>query len=294
MHVKNLFSLVVMVSLLTSCGDAVHTQSGNPSSSLDSLPVKENALGENPSGQEGAGPVEGFYVGDFNALVSDQKKSPMQQNRINISVDSIRGDQLFGHSVVAGNIRPFSGTYLLEEGNYVATCREPGNDRYDGVFVFTIYPENGTLTGTWTANDHTLAVSKRNYALTKRVFTYDPNQGIADIAARLYNSNPDAEEGELITEDAGKINASLTALKRSDVENMYKRDLEVMRNAIYARHGYSFKNREMRFFFDTEVDWYIPVSTNVSEQLTELEKQNIALIKRYEKHASSYYDSFGR
>lgn len=294
MHVKNLFSLVVMASLMASCGDTDHTQSENTSALVDSLPVKESSVADSPSGQGNAGPLEGFYVGDFEALVSDQKKSPMQQNRINISVDSIRGDQLFGHSVVAGNIRPFRGSCLLEEGHYVATCREPGSDRYDGTFVFTIYPENGTLTGTWTANDQALAVSKRSYTLTKKIFTYDLNLGISEIAARLYNSNPDAEEGELITEDAGKINASLTVLKKSDVENMYKRDLEVMRNAIYARHGYSFKNREMRFFFDTEVDWYIPVSTNVSEQLTELEKQNIALLKRYEKHANSYYDSFGR
>jgi hypothetical protein len=67
-----------------------------------------------------------------------------------------------------------------------------------------------------------------------------------------------------------------------------------MRNAIYARHGYSFKNRQMRYFFDNFVDWYVPVSTNVQPQLTKLETANIALIKRYEKHAEKYYDSYGR
>ena len=75
---------------------------------------------------------------------------------------------------------------------------------------------------------------------------------------------------------------------------MYRRDLEVMRNAIYARHGYSFQNREMRVFFDNYVSWYIPVSIDMTKQLTPIEKQNIELLKRYEKHAATYYDRFGR
>jgi hypothetical protein len=75
---------------------------------------------------------------------------------------------------------------------------------------------------------------------------------------------------------------------------MYKADLEVLRNSIYARHGYSFKNPRMRTMFDQLVPWYMPVATDVTSQLTAVEKQNIALIKRYETHASKYYDSFGR
>ena len=102
-----------------------------------------------------------------------------------------------------------------------------------------------------------------------------------------------ASSGEAFTADAAKFNASTTPLRSQDVENMYKRDLELMRNAIYARHGYSFQNREMRYFFD-QVDWYIPVSTNVTGQLTDLERKNIELLKRYENHAATYYDSFGR
>lgn len=88
-------------------------------------------------------------------------------------------------------------------------------------------------------------------------------------------------------------NASLDLLKTGDVENRYKADLEVLRNAIYARHGYSFRNPRMRAVFNY-VEWYIPVSVDVTAQLTEIEKKNIALIKRYESHAGKYYDAFGR
>jgi len=97
----------------------------------------------------------------------------------------------------------------------------------------------------------------------------------------------------MLTKDVMAFNASNTLLKKENVENMYKGDLQVMRNSIYARHGYSFKTRKMRYVFD-QIDWYTPVSTDVRDDLTDLEKKNIALIKRYEGHAEAYYDSFGR
>lgn len=50
----------------------------------------------------------------------------------------------------------------------------------------------------------------------------------------------------------------------------------------------------MRYLFDRTVDWYMPVSTNISQQFTSLERKNIDLLKRYEEHAASYYDAFGR
>ena len=50
----------------------------------------------------------------------------------------------------------------------------------------------------------------------------------------------------------------------------------------------------MRTLFDNAITWYMPVSTDVTSLLTETEKKNIALIKRYEAHAEKYYDVFGR
>jgi hypothetical protein len=38
----------------------------------------------------------------------------------------------------------------------------------------------------------------------------------------------------------------------------------------------------------------MPVSLNVENELTEIEKKNIDLLKRYENHADKYYDEFGR
>ncbi|MCD6017639.1 MAG: hypothetical protein K0S53_760 [Bacteroidetes bacterium] len=236
-----------------------------------------------------------FYVGAFEAKKMDTKKNPMLENKINIALDSISGDVIYGHSVVAGNIRPFQGTFNLKDGMYTVVAKEPGDNKYDGVFTFTLSPDNGTLNGVWTSNDKKLAVSERSYDLKKTEFKYDPSLELDGTYSEVYNSyNAKTEQHEQITDDAGKLNASQVELTSKDVENMYRRDLEIMRNAIYARHGYSFKNREMRYFFDTQVAWYIPVSTDVTAELTDLEKKNIELIKRYEKHAESYYDVYGR
>ena len=70
-------------------------------------------------------------------------------------------------------------------------------------------------------------------------------------------------------------------LGRGDVANVNKSDLKVMRNEIFARHGYIFKSPDMRYHFQNE-PWYSPKYDDVTSFLTEIEKENIDLIKRYE------------
>ncbi len=82
-------------------------------------------------------------------------------------------------------------------------------------------------------------------------------------------------------------------LTSDDVNNLYKDDLRYMRNEIYARHGYSFKLKEVREWFDNE-DWYMPVSTDVRKKLTAIEMKNEKLIKHFEKYAEDNYDDYGR
>ena len=241
--------------------------------------------------------IIGYYVGSFEAEKYKENKMPSYSNRINISIDEIKDGKVLGHSVVAGNMRPFEGTITQSGDIYRAEVKEPGDDRYDGVFSFTVDVSKNTMIGNWIANDTKLAVSERIYQLDKKVFKYNPNLEIPEYIweAELYNTyNEKTGDSEYPTEDASKFNASTTLLTKKDVENMYKADLEIIRNTIYARHGYSFKNRRMRYIFDSNVDWYIPVKVDILADLTDLEKKNIDLLKRYEEHATAYYDSFGR
>jgi len=75
--------------------------------------------------------------------------------------------------------------------------------------------------------------------------------------------------------------ASDRLLTREDVENMDAWELKIMRNEIFARYGYIFKSPEMRDYFKYE-KWYVPTYDNVDNMLTDVEKKNIELIKRYE------------
>ena len=293
--------LPILILSLWACNNTPETPKEMPE---EEIPVeetpeveeKEEVDEEETSNDFPAEGILGSYVGMFEAEEYDEKKKPSWANVITVSLDAITGDQIKGHSVVAGNDRPFYGTIQEgEEGSYNIQVEEPGDDRYDGKFTFSVYPKKELVIGFWIANDKNLAVTKRSYNLKKKDFKYDPNLELSDIYyIDLYGTYNDATgESEFVTEQAAAKNPSVEKLTKKDVENMNRGDLEVMRNGIYARHGYSFKNRKMRYVFNF-VDWYMPVSTDIRDQLTQLEKENIDLIKRYEQHAERYYDVFGR
>jgi hypothetical protein len=294
---KSLFYIFSLTLLAFGCADKTPTtQPSTPAT--DSLPAAQTT--PPPTAPvEGALGLNGFYVGAFEASKFHQGKNPSYSNKINISIDQMGDGKISGHSVVAGNSRPFSGTYEADGQSYKVEASEPGDDKYDGKFSFTVFPMSESLEGTWVANDSKLSVYERKYKLHRRTFAYDPNLDLpAEVAYEYLYENQDEFEwnmgGEHLSEDCIKFNPSMVKLKKEDIENMYKGDLEIMRNSIYARHGYSFKTRKMRYVFDKIVTWYTPVSTDVSKELTPLEQENIALLKRYEQHAETYYDSFGR
>ncbi|TCJ13565.1 YARHG domain-containing protein [Flaviaesturariibacter flavus] len=243
--------------------------------------------------------IEGYCSGDF--ITDGENVDWMSNTRITFRIDSVRAGTIFGNTIVAGNLRPFQGTLTRKGAGWTFTAREPGDDPHDG--AFTAYIDKEVLDGGWECFDNRVKFPKRRYELTRRTVRYDPKL-MPDNSIReafLYatrNGEKREEEealvGEYFSDAVFRLNASTRTLQPSDLENLYKADLELLRNAIYARHGYSFRNPRMRTAFDHSVDWYVPVSADVTGELTPLERKNIALIKRYEQHAEKYYDSFGR
>lgn len=231
-----------------------------------------------------------------------------RENKITISIDYINDSIVIRHSVVAGNERPFEGTVIDENGIINIVAKEPGDDKYDGKFTFQFI--NDKLEGRWEAYKN-INIKKRKYSLNKRDYNYNPNQMLLvdgpdyfidwdkyKVEIETYGDGEDMEEYEnyqfaTTTDKIYDINASNTKLKKEDVENLSKGDLKIIRNTIYARHGYSFKNRPKRVFFDAQ-DWYIPTTADIKVDFTKIEKDNIDLLLKYEKNAEEYYDSFGR
>ena len=58
--------------------------------------------------------------------------------------------------------------------------------------------------------------------------------------------------------------------------------LAVMRNEILARHGYIFPTEEWSTYFAAK-SWYKPTKKDVSDELSQIEKANIQLIRHLEK-----------
>ena len=79
----------------------------------------------------------------------------------------------------------------------------------------------------------------------------------------------------------GALMAAERLLDESDFYDMSLEDLRILRNSIYARHGYIFKSEELKAFF-SQYDWYHPTSTNVSSELSKIEKKNVEFIKAHE------------
>lgn len=252
----------------------------------------------------------GNWVGDFVAKVYDTTSNFVYVNKINIVIKKIEGNKVFGQSIVAGNSRPITGEFRQVADSLIFTMKEPGDKKDDGKFEFSI--KNNVLNGTWFSNNKKQAVTQRTFKLKKQSFEYNPNLMLPEDEAYIdyYSEKIDTivetqtdsttvpetyyqetyrSAGDVIT----KINSSTKKLTENDLKNLKKLELEILRNTIYARHGYTFKKKSYRQFFDS-VEWYIPVSENVDAKLTALEKTNIKLLERFEQYAKDNYDSFGR
>lgn len=67
-----------------------------------------------------------------------------------------------------------------------------------------------------------------------------------------------------------------------DIASLSPAQLRLLRNAIYAIHGYRFKSADLRGYFE-KYPWYTPTTDiTPTTELSTTEQANIALIKKYE------------
>lgn len=245
---------------------ALFVCSCNNSSDQKSQP-KDNASDEKAGGINNNGTASfdesQKIIGSFVGWLGENGND----NKISVLISKVENNHVEGRSIVAGNDRPFTGSLSAEGGQLKISVKEPGDNENDGIFNFTFDISNpDKLAGNWASFKN--STSKKVFTLDRKAFHYN---------ARVGNYSQ----------------ASTQILTTADVENLPKYELSVMRNEIFARHGYCFKKKDMRMIFES-YDWYIPRSTDVTEELTKIEKDNISLIQRYEKYASDFGDEFGR
>ncbi len=259
---KNIYILAIL-TILVSCQQskkASNTANDKKTEATDSVVQQQGFVKQQEVIDSALQRIIGSYVGDFG-------NDKINSNKITLIVSGLKKDSVSGRSIVGGNDRPFKGIFRLEKGVYFVKANEPGDDKYDGVFDFSFDPAKpDVVTGSWTPNQK--EQKSKQFTLKKRAFVYMKDVGSFPMA-------------------------STRVLKEEDVENMSSYDLTMMRNEIFARHGYCFKEKNMRRVFEIN-DWYVPNTVSVLKDLTDIEKKNIKLIKRYEKYQEDEGDSYGR
>lgn len=261
----------------------------------------------------------GYWVGNFNANLSDSELDSIYENesssvnylyrKITISIDEIKGDSIIGHSISVGNISPFKGLLVENTSNFEMKVDEYKKEKTDGNFVIRINKSDSIMKGDWVAYyPEEVKIKSRIFNLKKKIFVYNKEQ---KIEMTFFNTDKSKEfvyttdtvDGKIeeyidteyfsTTEKVFEKNASIDELTSDFVSNLTKADIFILRNSIFARHGFAFRDKQLRMYFE-QFDWYMPVFGDVKEDLTEVEIKNIDLLLRYEQNAEEYYDTFGR
>ncbi|GAA4164582.1 hypothetical protein GCM10022217_35400 [Chryseobacterium ginsenosidimutans] len=300
---------LTLISLFTISLVACKKDAKTTDSSKDSLTAKKDSVIAPEIYKE----YYGIYMGDFagKGMVTSEDGEEYEgeiYKKISLKINRITKDSVYGQSIVEGNQRPFRGVFNETTRSFVLD--EPGNNKTDGRFEVKL--NNDSLTGNWNAfNKSAVKAPLKTLKLIKKEFVYNPNFMLNENNDLIDWENPkdfiekytDEETGKTETYTASKnriasdavfkINASKQKLTEKDLKNLRKLDMEIIKNSVFARHGYSFKKATYRNFFE-QTDWYIPVSNNVDKDLSPMEKENVALLNRFIKYAEDKYDQFGR
>ena len=315
-----IFSLLILI-VLVGCKDAIKNES--PTNE-----IAENISFGTPDITKNLVIVTkadllGYWVGEFNSDLTDEELESIEKldstqsynirKKITFSIDNIKGDNIEGHSVVSGNIASFKGKITEDEGKFYITVEETNNKSTDGLFNLVVAVGDKNLTGKWRANNSiNVPIYSRKLSLKKQFFVYNPENKLEEQFVDYENTktveseyesedslgNPIMEkyrndEFYTTTEAVDTLNPSKEIIKKELVENLSKADIYILRNLIFARHGFTFRDRKLREYFDNH-SWYMPVFSDVKNELTTIEKKNIDLLLRYEQNAKEYYDTFGR
>jgi hypothetical protein len=113
----------------------------------------------------------------------------------------------------------------------------------------------------------------KNIAVMILILVTLPNLFSQDIPAK----DEDYQE-KILSGEKDLLDTPLDIFKLSRLDN---NNLGLLKNMIYARHGYIFGYADLNIFFK-RFDWYTPVSNNVDNYLTFIDKANIKSIEAFE------------
>lgn len=125
-----------------------------------------------------------------------------------------------------------------------------------------------------TPSDNTTVVEEKESKKTETA--EDPIDAAPSIREQKEIQEPSGEGYEEVLSER--------KLVESDLKGKTKKDLEILRNSIYAKYGYKFKREDLLNYF-SQFSWYNPITRDMSEvynSMSDVEKYNIDFIKKHE------------
>lgn len=171
--------------------------------------------------------------------------------------------------------------YITKSGNVYVMINEKGKEICDKAFSsFSNRSETSS-----DISQTSLISSSSNNTLRNEVEQFLLN------LMNLEDSNPTASfeiesfsqiDSNLPTDGSLDQFAFLSSqlLTPEDIQDLTPAELRILRNAIFARHGYIFQSEDLKQYFSNFYDYH-PVTRNVSD-FNSVENANVALIKLYE------------
>ena len=163
-----------------------------------------------------------------------------------------------------------------------------GRNKY--FYIDDIFGKNAvwSIIGSGKVTNSMFRNSENSFARMVRIFS-----GKLQIDVKNFQPKRNIEFGiiddysfiSIITDFERIQNDEVVALGRFElVENYTKTELRLLRNTIYAQHGYAFKSKDLQDYF-AQFDWYIPDPNLTMEQivLTKEEQKFIEEIIKKEK-----------
>lgn len=171
----------------------------------------------------------------------------------------------------------FGDNYLLRDGNEGIIVKKgdkkPLVTFYDGESLYgyewVYYGDEGSYADEEESSDAEIIDDAKVSTTTKAIDYYDEAGDVSEVEA-VWSGVSEYLYSNKLTE--------------SDLRGASKSNLEIMRNMIYARHGYKFKRKDLLSFF-SNFSWYYPVTGDaeyIYKQFSDIEKYNVEFIKKHE------------
>ena len=190
-------------------------------------------------------------------------------------------NKIFSQDFEVSKIEIINGVkYLI--GDYSSSQSERYGDREDFYFESLFPTEYHKLLDSMKVDENLTQMKNRN------IQTFEDNINV--YRATVVHINYTGEqimiskkmETSLDERDYGLM--SITKLKKEYFSKFDNQRLRLIRNELYAYHGYSFNSQDLSDFFK-EKKWYKPTQKTIetiSSELSEIERYNIGMIQEIE------------